>query len=168
MDTGSWLILISILLLVGLIISRPYFGESHPKETEQSKLDSLANDLAELTLEKENFLSALQDLDNDHELERIPDDAYANQREKLVHASARVIHQMDELEKQITSTRMIHSMENSDKKIQEPEARDAIEDMIAERRKLRDEISAGFCPQCGKVIRKSDQFCPACGLKVSR
>jgi hypothetical protein len=44
-----------------------------------------------------------------------------------------------------------------------PTADDDIETQIAARRRLRQEKSAGFCPQCGGPVQKSDRFCPKCG-----
>jgi hypothetical protein len=45
-------------------------------------------------------------------------------------------------------------------------AADEIEDMLADRRRARLELSAGFCARCGKPIQNSDQFCSTCGLAV--
>jgi hypothetical protein len=44
---------------------------------------------------------------------------------------------------------------------------DALESMIASRRKTRKEKSAGFCPKCGKPILVSDRFCPSCGKAIN-
>lgn len=44
-----------------------------------------------------------------------------------------------------------------------PTADDDVEIQIAARRRLRQEKSAGFCPQCGGPVKKSDRFCPKCG-----
>ncbi len=167
MDTGSWLLLLSIILLVGLIISRPFFRESESNVPGDSDLDSLSGELAELAIEKENLLTSLQDLDNDHDLERLPDEAYAGRREVLLHASARVIHRMDALEKQVSAAQTVNEKAPLIETKGISGGRDEIEEMISARRKLRDEVSAGFCPRCGKVIQKSDQYCPACGSKVA-
>jgi hypothetical protein len=43
---------------------------------------------------------------------------------------------------------------------------DELEEMIATYRKERQEKSAGFCPKCGKPLRKSDQFCSRCGTSI--
>jgi len=167
MDTGSLLLLLSIILLVGLIVSRPFFSESRSTLPGDGDLYRLASELAELVLEKENLFTSLQDLDNDHELEHISDEAYARQREILLHASARVIHRLDELDRQINAAQTVHEKTPLIETPGISGGSDEIEEMISARRKLRDEVSAGFCPRCGKVIQKSDQFCPACGSKVA-
>jgi rubrerythrin len=38
-----------------------------------------------------------------------------------------------------------------------------LEEMLAARRSARKEKAAGFCPNCGKPVMKSDKFCPSCG-----
>jgi hypothetical protein len=44
---------------------------------------------------------------------------------------------------------------------------DELEVMLANRRRARQEKSAGFCHQCGGPLQKSDQFCPKCGASLS-
>ncbi len=46
---------------------------------------------------------------------------------------------------------------------EKPAADDDIEIQIAARRRLRQDKAAGFCPQCGGPVQKSDRFCPKCG-----
>ncbi|HWQ84225.1 MAG TPA: zinc ribbon domain-containing protein, partial [Anaerolineales bacterium] len=46
-------------------------------------------------------------------------------------------------------------------------ADDSIEVALAQRRRQRQEKSAGFCPQCGGPVQKSDRFCPKCGTVLS-
>jgi NADH pyrophosphatase NudC (nudix superfamily) len=42
-----------------------------------------------------------------------------------------------------------------------------LEDLISRRRTIRQQKTAGFCPNCGKPIFQSDQFCPSCGQILS-
>jgi len=44
---------------------------------------------------------------------------------------------------------------------------DKLEQMIASRRRARQEKTSGFCPKCGKPVQKSDHFCPKCGTKLA-
>jgi hypothetical protein len=46
-------------------------------------------------------------------------------------------------------------------------AGDELEALIAARRLARQEKAAGFCPQCGKPVMKSDHFCSHCGTLVA-
>ncbi len=42
---------------------------------------------------------------------------------------------------------------------------DELEMMLSNRKRARQEKSAGFCPKCGGPLQKSDKFCPKCGAK---
>ncbi len=44
--------------------------------------------------------------------------------------------------------------------------RDALEDLIAARKRQRNESAAGFCPRCGRPVQKSDKFCSRCGADL--
>jgi predicted amidophosphoribosyltransferase len=44
---------------------------------------------------------------------------------------------------------------------------DLVEQKIANRRRERNEKSAGFCPNCGGPLQKSDRFCPKCGFEIA-
>ena len=44
---------------------------------------------------------------------------------------------------------------------------DAIEVMLSDRRRARQEKSGGFCPKCGRSLQKSDRFCPKCGARLA-
>jgi hypothetical protein len=44
---------------------------------------------------------------------------------------------------------------------------DEIEVQLAARRRVRSDRSAGFCPNCGRPVHKSDRFCPKCGTPLS-
>ena len=43
---------------------------------------------------------------------------------------------------------------------------DELEALLANRRRERQEKSAGFCPQCGGALQQSDRFCPKCGASL--
>ena len=40
---------------------------------------------------------------------------------------------------------------------------DDLEQLIAARRRERQEKAVGFCPRCGAALQKSDRFCAKCG-----
>lgn len=43
---------------------------------------------------------------------------------------------------------------------------EALEAVIAARRRSRQEKASGFCPRCGKPTLVSDRFCPRCGIAL--
>ncbi len=45
-------------------------------------------------------------------------------------------------------------------------ADDELEVLLAKRKRSRQEKAAGFCPQCGSPVQKSDHFCPKCGSRI--
>lgn len=171
MDTGSLLLISAIIILVVFIVSRPFYSHSDSgRMTDQSsgsliETEKLLNDLTD---EKERLLSSLADLDMDFDLKKIPGSIYTEQRQILVQAAARIFKILDKLEE---PAGMDPAGQTFPEKVVETSASptqksDEIEALIADRRRKREEKSAGFCPRCGKVLRKSDQFCPSCGEKV--
>jgi len=43
---------------------------------------------------------------------------------------------------------------------------DDLEVLLAKRRRDRQEKSTGFCSMCGDPVRKSDRYCPKCGVRI--
>jgi hypothetical protein len=168
MDTGSLLLLTALIILVVFLISRPFYSHHAAGRMDNAGGESPSeNVLSELTGEKERLLTALRDIDADHDLEKVPDDAYTQQRGLLLQAAARNLKAIDELEQ---SAGDVREVDQKSAPAVDPSAHsdelDGIEEMIADRRRKRNEKSAGFCPRCGKALQKSDQFCPACGVRV--
>jgi hypothetical protein len=172
LDTGSVLLIISILILVGLIVFRPFYSNFPPFIIDKLPFDGLGKAeerLTGLALERDRLFSAMQELDTDHELQKIPDEAYLSRRNEFRNAAAGILKQIDDLDAHIQSL----SAADNEPAVKSPAIRlpddkmDEIEEMIAARRRSRHEKSAGFCPRCGKVIQKSDQYCPTCGSKVT-
>jgi rubrerythrin len=168
MDTGSFLLLTALIILVVFIISRPFYSSTGAGQISGDSHENPAdNSLSELMGEKERLLTALRDLDSDHDLEKVPDEVYNQQRSLLMLAATRNLKAIDEMEQDDGSDlpQGRNPGEHADPPVVSVE-HDEIEDLIMERRRKRNEKSAGFCPQCGKALQKSDQFCPACGARV--
>ncbi len=168
MDTGSLLLITAIIILVIFIVSRPFYT-TEPTARVNPAPGSADPDyeLSELMVEKERLLSALRDLDTDHDLGKIPDTIYHEQRERLLREAALNLRLIDGLEHAVSEDDIPGiSVSGPEVKTTPPQKWDEIEGQIAERRRKRSEKSAGFCPHCGKVLQKSDYFCPTCGAKV--
>lgn len=168
MDTGSLLLLTALIILVVFLISRPFYSRDAAGRMDiAGGENSSENLLSELMGEKERLLTALRDIDADHDLEKVPDQAYTLQRGLLLQAAARNLKAIDELEQTAGDSRDVDQKPalTVDTSAYSEEL-DGIEEMIADRRRKRNEKSAGFCPRCGKALQKSDQFCPACGTRV--
>jgi rubrerythrin len=129
-------------------------------------------------------LNALQELDFDYNLRKVPEEEYAAQRAVLLHRGADVLRRLDAQEPQsdagsaedrieaaIAARRAVATAASV-----APNGRkqamvatgpdDALEALLADRRRVRQEKAAGFCSQCGGPVQKSDKFCPKCGAKT--
>ncbi len=184
MDIGSIFLILALLILVALFISRPFF------EGSTVSADALTNqeehDYSSLLAERDRILNALQELDFDHVLGKIPDEDYPSQRALLLQKGTEVLKKLDEIQSPGTTD----GRDDLDVRIEEAIARrradvawvggeaapqavavaappidpdDDIEVLLANRRRQQKEKLGGFCPQCGGTVRKSDRFCPKCG-----
>ncbi|OGO36431.1 MAG: hypothetical protein A2W35_15820 [Chloroflexi bacterium RBG_16_57_11] len=188
MDIGSLLIILALLVLVGLFISRPFFD----KEAVSNGLTERQEDheRSALLAERDQVLTALQELDFDNELRKIPEEDYAPQRARLLQHGAEVLRRLDayqpegagstaeqRIEAAIAARRAAAVSGSAAPGTATPNGRkqavsvaspdDAVEAILADRRRVRQEKAAGFCPQCGGAVQKSDRFCPKCGAKTA-
>jgi hypothetical protein len=197
MDIGSVFLLLALLLLVGLFISRPLFERKAVAVTQEE------HELSSLMAERDRILTALQELDFDHALGKIPEDDYPSQRSALLQRGAIILRRMDEYTEQATDIDFEARIEAAiaarraetghptarrqsvrisagnhtadDEQSQEamglagsmPAPDDGLEARIAARRRSRRDKAAGFCPQCGRAVQKSDLFCPNCGANLN-
>ena len=162
MDLGAFFLLLTLVLLVGAIISRPFFfneaegtgiAASVPEEHQRSTL----------LAERDRLLNALQELEFDHNLGKVPEEDYPEQRAALVKATAEVLRQLDSIAG--TTAPVAEQVAAVDTAPQMAETDEDLEALIAAHRSARpaDGKAAGFCAKCGKPAAKSDKFCSRCG-----
>jgi hypothetical protein len=195
MDIGSIFLILALLVLVGFFVSQPFL------ERKQAANVSIANskdhELSSLLAERDRVLNALQELDFDNALGKIPSEDYSGQRERLLEYGADVLRKLDALENQpgngevstlkpsaedrIEATIAAHRADairvgvsirpatNGGKVVSAAVAApdDDVEVMLANRRRILQSDTAGFCPKCGTALQKSDKFCPKCGTKIN-
>jgi rubrerythrin len=189
MDIGSLLLILALLIVVGWFIARPLF------ERQATIVDGLSDqqdhELSALLSERDRILNALQELDFDHALGKIPEEDFPAQRAVLVQRGAQTLRQLDELTQQPASQDQEarleaaiaarradaaqpvpaaadgHAAEPAGEGLLIAEADDDIEAILATRRRERQDKSIGFCPNCGRSIQKSDRFCPKCGKSLA-
>jgi hypothetical protein len=169
MDLGAIFVLLALLVGVGLFLAAPLMrrlpgGFSQPSPEASS-----------LLAERDRVINALQELDFDFKLGKIPDEDYPPQRTVLLQRGAEILRRLDELQPNAGSGPQADS--DASARIEQaaaagrPDASgmptqltdDRIESMLAARRTGRTAKSAGFCPRCGKPVLVSDKFCPNCG-----
>ncbi len=184
MELGSIFLILALLLLVAFFVSRPFFEKTPAVRGSQNSSD---HDLSALLAEHDRILNALQELDFDYGLGKIPEEDYPQQRSTLVLRGANILKQLDTLQPGENSAGL-----PSEQRIEVAVAArradagvarsvmgnghrptltgsqpdDELEVMLANRRRVRQEKAAGFCAQCGGPLQKSDQFCPKCGAKI--
>jgi hypothetical protein len=169
MDLGAILVLIALLVGVGLFLAAPLMGRLPGANFEGSQ------EASSLLAERDRVINALQELDFDFKLGKIPDEDYPPQRAALLQRGADILRQLDELQPKPKAALVAHSDASAriERAVAEGRADasggsrvltdDRIETMLALRRSARSAKSAGFCPRCGKPVLVTDKFCPNCG-----
>jgi len=186
MDLGSIFLILALLLMVALYVSRPLL-EGTP-QGERLAISAEEHQRSALLAERDRILNALQELDFDYALGKIPEEDYPLQRKALLVKGAEVLKQLDalqppqeatvsaedRLEQAIARRRMEArpalalkgAAAETAPSAARHEADDDLEVMLAQRRRARQDKSAGFCAKCGAPLQKSDRFCPKCGNKI--
>ncbi len=168
MDLGAILLLIALFLGVGLYLAAPLMG-NYSRGTDPENREASA-----LMAERDRVINALQELDFDYKLGKIPEPDYPAERARLLQKGADILRRLDALQPAPIPVKARPDAESRLEAAAAAGAADAsakparlsddeIESMLAARRKARKATSAGFCPRCGKPVMVTDQFCPGCG-----
>jgi hypothetical protein len=173
MDIGSILLILGLAILVALFIAKPLMDISPEKKlipgsTQMSDYDQTRS---VLLAERDRVLRALQELEFDFSLGKIPEEDYPSQRKAMMQKGADVIRSLEELTGTNGDLPAIQQVENAlnnnrvDGKVMEKNGNvdPDISALIAARRREKEEKPSGFCPQCGKPVAKNDKFCARCG-----
>jgi rubrerythrin len=173
MELGAILLILALSALVALFVAQPFLERRAFKMVSAEEHTS-----SSLMAERDRLIGALQELDFDHTLGKIPAEDYPVMRAQLLAQAADVLRTLDELtpstekgklqknraeervEAEVAARREDAAIERKAKTSGDD---DDIEEMLAARRAARKEKTAGFCSKCGKPLMKSDKFCPACG-----
>lgn len=158
MDIAAILFLVALLLAVSLYLMTPLMGNRSRLASEEPQ------EVSSLLAERERLLNALQELDFDFQLGKIPEDDYPGQRASLLQKGAEVLKKLDALGASRPAAQRAAAAAEATPA--DALTDDEIESMLAARRKARKTRSAGFCPRCGKPILATDQFCPSCGKSL--
>jgi hypothetical protein len=191
MDIGSIFLILALLIIVGLFIARPLFERKAIPVT--SSQDPGEHEISALLAERDRLLNALEELDFDYTLGKIPDEDYPAQRAALLQRGADVLRRLDayslkasadDFEARIEAAIAARRADAARQRGGEGDggeqlvpalgaspatlnADDDLEARLAARRRARQDKSAGFCPQCGRPVQKSDRFCPKCGTALT-
>lgn len=175
MDIGSILMLVAVVLAVAVYVASPFINNQRVRSAAHRLDTPKDHQRSALLAERDRVLTALQELDFDHTLGKIPEEDYPVQRMALLQSGADVLRKLDEMDPAGPQTSAEARLEAA-VAVRRADARrggaapvaesDELEAQIAARRRAREEKSAGFCPKCGKPVQKSDQFCPRCGATL--
>jgi hypothetical protein len=173
MEIGSLFLLLALVIPVALYIARPLLDEQAAVETPAEDLQE--HELSALLAERDRILTALEELDFDNALGKIPEGDYEPTRERLLVQGAEVLRMIDSIEPSKSDPVMEQRIEVAIAErraalasIDAPpplvvDADDEVELQLAARRRAREGKSAGFCPKCGRPVQEADRFCPNCG-----
>lgn len=193
MDLGAIFLILAVALLVAIFVSRPFLSRRAASEmlirpgVEEAEIRH-----STLLAERDRILTALQDLEFDFTLGKIPAEDYPVQRAELLKAGADVLRQLDTLsgstvavtaEDRVESAVAARRADAAHRPVRPVErvaagvavnsgrrppaaAEDEVEARVAARRQARQEKAVGFCPKCGRPVTKSDRFCSRCGTTL--
>ena len=189
MEIGSIFLILALLLLVGLFVGRPLIENS--KSEAMGADDPVDHEWSGLLAERDRLLNALKELEFDHVLGKIPEAEYPQQRASLMQRAVEILKRMDAIKPDGSQRAYDAVFENSvspqqSRQTAPLQARasngwtgggyaagaavstpdDELEVLLSNRRRVRQEKAAGFCPKCGNPCQVSDRFCPRCGAKT--
>lgn len=164
MDLGSLFLILALALAVTLFVSQPFLKQpSNAITGSAAAFNSNEHSRSALQAERDRVLDALQELDFDQALGKIPAEDYPIQRGSLIARGVEVLRELDGVDPRAANPLEDAIADRWDANIG---AVDPLEDQIAARRRAREEKSVGFCPKCGHPLQKSDRFCPKCGTPL--
>jgi len=172
MDVSAIFFTLSVAVLVGMYLYQPFMQKRRRRDRQEE------HERSAMLADYDRVLDALQELDFDNSLGKIPAEDYTSQRAALFERGADLLRQLDRaapdtgtrgasaegrVEAAIASRRADAAESNSGVALSD----DDLEAMISARRKSRVGKSGGFCPKCGKAIMVTDHFCPSCGKAIN-
>ncbi|RJP47189.1 MAG: zinc ribbon domain-containing protein [Anaerolineaceae bacterium] len=169
MNLGAFFLVLAVALAVAFYVVQPFL------ERRGRRMTAEAHETSAFMAERDRVVNALQELDFDFNLNKIPAEDYPIQRAELLKKGAEILKKLDQLapngvggsaedrvEKAVAARRA--DLSSTQATVRDD---DDVEALIAARRKTRKEKSGGFCPRCGKPILASDRFCPHCGKSIN-
>jgi hypothetical protein len=144
------MILLSVAAVAAVIVW-PFFTARSSAQSAHAnhRTAALLRQRADLLAGRNSLYRALQDLDFDHETNKISDEDYAIQRRRVVARAVAILQQLDAMPSL-------------------PED-DPIEAAVRAYRggaSTPTQAAGRFCPRCGAAVSRTDKFCGACGAPL--
>jgi hypothetical protein len=173
MDIGSIFLIVGILIVVLIFIFQPFLDERRHRALVTQAVPTVEKEMhvSALLAERDRILRALQELEFDFSLGKIPEEDYPIQRQYLLQKGAEVIKSLDKIDgdeiredqvqriEAVIETNRVDGDNKSEKMVKDID----IESLIAARKRSKESKPDGFCPKCGKPVSKNDKFCAKCG-----
>lgn len=153
MDINSILFILAMLIMVVLYVSQPFAARR------SVGVSSVEKQFSVLLAERERILGALEELDFDYSMGKVPEETYPAQRARLVQSGTEVLRKLDKHKQTDINISLMDQGANQQS--------DKLEAMIAARRKERPEKTSVFCHNCGTQAQPGDIFCANCGNKLT-
>jgi hypothetical protein len=158
MSIGSILLGFSLLILVGLFLSRPFVVAPGRERRRRRGRHAMLQ-------EKNVLLEQIRLLDFEYETGKLPTEIYEAQRESLVKETAVLLQKLD------TAPVGSGNAANLDTKIEAAIAQIRGQEPVAaaQAAPVKTAVKSspgGFCPQCGNPADAGDKFCSTCGHKL--
>jgi rubrerythrin len=168
MELGSIFLILAVFIIVGMYLYAPFMTK--PRKLSTSEM----HEVSALKAERDRVINALQELDFDFKLGKIPEEDYPEQRAELLKKGSEILRKLDELEPAFAAARTAEARIEKAAAAKRADSSSAneglndeeIEALIVARRKQHKSKSAGFCPSCGKPVLAADNFCPSCGKSL--
>ncbi|MFQ5419451.1 MAG: zinc ribbon domain-containing protein [Anaerolineae bacterium] len=163
MTIGSILVGLALLVIIGLVLARPFLTPLPNRQPSQR---------TQLLLQKEKLLDEIGALDFDFETDKLPEEVYQPQRERLLQQAEAVLKELDELKlkRRVPLPRNGTAVRRDiDAEIEAAIKRQRQQPAVAAASSVRPTkgpAKAKFCPECGSPTDESDKFCVNCGHRL--
>ena len=184
MDIGSIFFILALFVVVILFVGKPLLDRKAYAVPANSAIED--HELSGLLAERDRILNALQELDFDNTLGKIPEEDYPAQRALLISQGSSILRQIDEIQPSDSGDSAEARLENAIQARRADSAMlresgsqpsgngfkaippdDELETLLANRKRTRTDKATGFCPQCGSPLQQADRFCSKCGYKTA-
>lgn len=179
MDIGSIFLILALLIPVAIFIGRPLL-----ERRTAAVLSHDDQEFSTLLAQRDQVVGAIQELDDDYNLGKIPPDDYPSQRQSLLQNGVEILRKIDTYQLAPTAATAEDRLEAAIKAHRfttdgaqtaarkngnavPPVPDDDLEQKIASRRRTRQGKAGGFCPKCGRPVQAVDRFCPKCGAPLA-
>lgn len=140
-STGSLLLALALLLVVGVVVLRPLLSSS-PEEATFAHAAAPVTMRQALEAQKDALLEQIRDLDFDHETGKVPEQKYRQRREELAAEAAAILRELDTLAPAANGA----GQEDQEMAGEGLAAGDAIEAAVSRLRKDADKAEAPSAP----------------------